>query len=439
MSKSVIKDKQVPSNLGSCIELFKIARNVTAFQKWFQTTYNKKPNQSILHGYKYLVEGCLHIFFDAITDDNFAGLKNDFTLYRAAWEWISLEELSDSCNKIVFLKNVYLSLRPILKAKDFSQLEKAMADFQEKVLAPFERLLQKKLRFKHHPKLKKAEAVQLSRIWTLYIYFIQIANRSPVAHVSFLAGTVRNTEKKYETAFEGYKYGLQYLWLCVLGDKKFKKSSLAHLNKADSWKKYIYNKDERPEDEIEHIFKQTYDLEKQTCLDSYFERVKREILRPLEKKYKVNFMALDKLWILNSNSKDRKYFEGLLTKSWKDPFAKLSNEKKIQTTLYWHPIIVMDSERSSSYGGVAAFNTMLAGTVALKRKERESRKPVVCKFKHPVEEGRNMYTYGILVDTKSATENYQHGWILYYNCCNDYSGFSSSEHRAAEELINQYI
>lgn len=434
----IIKQNQVLPNLIATIQLFKIAKNVTAFQDWFNMTHHKEVDKKIFHGYKYLVEGCLHIIVDRITDNDFAGIKNDFLLNRARAEWISMNELNNTCNKIVLLKNIYSYLHPILKAKDFTQLQERMTVFEAIVILPFEKLLDKRLSGTKHRDIGHGDLQHLSVIWTLYIYFTQIANNSPVAHISFLAGTIKNNKSKFEASFEGYKYGLQYLWFCALGTRKYNQSSLVHLNESTSWKNYIYNLKQKTGDEIADMFNQTYDLEVQTCLDSYFERLKEKIIIPLEKKYKINFAQLEEQYLLQSTVRDQKYFKELLINKRGEPFEKLSSEKQIETTLYWFPIIVLDSERSSSYGGVGAFNMMLAGSIALTRRSQEFKQPIVCKFTHPIGEGCNTYTYGILVDTKSAAENYHYGWVLYYNCCNDFSGFSSSEHGAAEKLINRY-
>jgi hypothetical protein len=95
------------------------------------------------------------------------------------------------------------------------------------------------------------------------------------------------------------------------------------------------------------------------------------------------------------------------------------------------------------HNGIAAFNTMLAGTVELYNpKQSEFAKVVVARFTHPLKINKNKsgnnYSYGILIDTKSAANHYSSGWIIYQDACGDWSGFSGSEHKACEALIKKY-
>ena len=429
----------IPYTLFSTFKILGVASNVTEFEQWYLETYKRLPGTELLHGYKYFIEGCFHLLYDAIDRDSFAGIKNDLLLNMAIAQWISFEKLDNTCTKTILLKNIYKYIRPVKKTKSFPELEEKLKQFNQEVTVPFEKLLQSRASIKVEHRLSKERIIEISCISTLYLYFNQITNNSPVAHISFLAGLISRDRKKIDVVFEGYKYVLQFVWIKIIGKKKYSATSLIHLQEADSWGKYIYNKTDNKKVKDFDIFFQTHNLEKQTCLDSYFERIKTEIIRPLERKYRINIIELNDYWDFSSPAADKKYFKKLLTRSeLENPFSRLSVEDKIRTILYWLPIEVINSGNSSSYSGVSAFNTMLAGTVALLKKESEYKKCIACKFKHPRDSDTNTYSYGILIDSKAAADNYHSGWIIYYDCCNDYSGFSGSEYKAAEQLINQY-
>lgn len=92
--------------------------------------------------------------------------------------------------------------------------------------------------------------------------------------------------------------------------------------------------------------------------------------------------------------------------------------------------------------GIPSFNTTLAGAVYLQNDEQSSFDQImVARFKHSLPNGREGadYSYGILIDSKPAAGHYYNGWNLYLNACGDYSGFSGSEHRAAEKLIARFV
>lgn len=415
-----------------------LVSNTNEFEQWYKQNHGQTPPKNLLHGYKYFVEGCIHLLFDILGGETFAGIQNDFLLNRALNEWVSFEKLENSCEKTILLKNIYRYVIPIKRSGSLHELQHKIEDFENKAIRPVNELLSKHLALKQTATLTYDEMLNISTAAMLYLYFTQIGNSSPVAHFSFLTGVISNTQKKTAAAFEGYKYALQFVWNKVLDKEQYFRSTLDQLHKADSWKNYIY--DDPPSGEIEVFdpFGKTYELSVQTCLDSYCERIKQEIILPFENKYKIDILTLDCCWNFRSE-KGRKYIKKLLNpKLVPNASTELSAKDKIQTILYWLPLQVVDYANSSPFNGVSAFNTMLAGTVTLFKKSSQFKKCIVCKFVHPWDTDRNHYSYGILIDSKSAANHYNSGWIIYYNCCNDYSGFSNAEHKTTENLIRQY-
>lgn len=430
----------LPSQLLPIFELLKLAGDTKEFQGWYLEQYKKQPYTQLFHGYKYFIEGCLHIIFDATAEEEFAGMKNDIQLNRAIAQWIPIKKFNITCNKTIFLRNVYHKIKTVLKSKDFEELEITVKEFNQSVVSPFQNLFQQNAVLKTNSPVSNDEMLHLLVLSKLYLYFNQIKGGSPVAHISFLAGTIPSTSEKYKNAFEGYKYCLQFVWYKVLGKKKYRPSCLANLHTADSWKTYIYGEPEISGEIDMLLLSKEYELAKQTCLDSYFDRIKEEIIRPAERKYSSDISFLDGYWDFSSKATDKKYFSNLLNKDESGiNICEMNDADKIEESLFWLPLEVVDASSGSSHNGVAAFNTMLAGTVALFRKSSEYKKCHVAKFKHSQPDTGSTYSYAILVDTKSAADHYHSGWLIYYDCCNDYSGFSSSQYRSAEKLIAKYL
>ncbi len=427
-----------PIFLQSVLRLLRIGERTDLFEQWFLETYGRTPEKNVLHGYKYFLECCFHILFDVVGEGQVAGLKNDLLLNRAYMEWVSLEKLDNTCEKTILLKNIYKYVKNVNRAADYGNLKKSVADFNQFVSTPLEHVLEENLTLKKDYRQEQDNLASFSVITTLYLYFNQITGSTPMANVSFLAGTIPRNRKKTDNALQGYAYALQFVWQTILGPKKYLKTSLINLHNCDSWKDYVYLKSDQDKDDGLSMFDNKYDPAAQTCLDSHFEYIKKQIIRPLEKKFKVQITRFDELWNFKTTRGKRHLKDLLNSSNLKMSFDSLSTKDRIETLLYWLPIEVVDYSRSSSFNGIPAFNTMLAGTVGLLKKSSPFKKCIVCKFKHPRGENRNDYSYAILVDSLSASDHYTSGWIIYYDCTNDYSGFARSEHATAESLIRRF-
>jgi hypothetical protein len=175
-SSKVTSSSTSISRLLSVIEIFRIASNVDEFGKWYQKTYSQSPDKCVLDGYKYFIEGCFHIFFDQLAEQAFAGLVNDLTLNRAIYEWVSLEKLENTCEKVVLLKNIYSNVKPVKRSKSFYDLQLNLKQFDDNVIQPVGCLLHQNLYFQSNSGLAREEWMKISIITTLYLYFNQIAN-----------------------------------------------------------------------------------------------------------------------------------------------------------------------------------------------------------------------------------------------------------------------
>ncbi len=435
--------QEITSDIIPTLTIFKIASNIEAYEKWLKREHNKSIDNSLLSGYKFFFECCFSNLFYHISCEETLGIKTDFLLHRASSEGVFIEKIPSSCEMTIFLKNIYFHFEPILKSKDLNSLKISTTNFENSISKPFQNLYDNFITTSSETDITKNEALKLVLIDNLYIHFNQVKNNGPVALQSSIMKTFWVDKKKLDYAFEGYKYTLQFVWSEVLSYKKYKSTSLINLHKSDSWRKYItYNTAPKDATGAERIFGEHFELEKQTCFDSYFYRIQKEIIRPLEKKYKKDITQAYNFFTYNGGKYVKKnIFGNLLTKnSINVPLINLSDSEKIEQILYWYPVEVMNTTQNQMYNGIPAFNTLLAGTLTLyNRKNSEFKKVIACKFIHPFEENKNDFSYGILIDSASSAGHYCSGWMLFYDCCGDYSGFSGSEHKMAEKLIDKYL
>lgn len=421
----------------------KIIADTDGFQKWLADTHPDKNPAELFDGYKFSIVCCLNSFLEGVTGDELLGIENDFTLNRADAEMVPLHELKNTCEKTIFLKHLKRFIKPILQSKDYSDLKLNFQKFADIVSTKFETILNEHLDIPEDLSMSKDKAIELLLIDFAHTYLVQINNNGPTANSTHPLSPKWTKRERLEYYLGGYKYSIQYLWQQLLGVEEFNKTALNNLHLTDSWRSYKYIEREKSADEFDFL-NDRFNLDEQTNLDSYFYVIQRDVTYPLTEKYGIEPYRINDYFKFSDTTYEKnKYFSELLdSRTLKNSIEKLSWEKQINELLYWYNFELVDARNSQMHYGIATFNTMLAGTIALHNKKQSPfSKVIVTKFTHPHKEDtiKNDYSYGILVDTKSVAGHYSSGWVIYQDACGDYSGFSGSEYRASEKLINKYL
>lgn len=424
------------NNIIASIRILQMLGNSEAFETWLKKHHNKTLDPKIFQGYKFFLECAFSEFFDYLASEETLGIEEDFLFQRAAGETFFIERLPNTCERVIFLKNIYLAYKPVAKSKNSSDLNDGMVYFQDHILAIFDTLIEKNCRLVPEPGLTLDRILQLILIENLYIHFSQINNNGPVAYHGSLMKQFWLDNNRLEIGLEGYKYTLQYVWLNVVGTKIFNSTSLKDIHTASSWRKYTYlEKKQDQQSEFDFLFGNSFDLSVQTSLDSYFYRIQEELIRPLEEEHQINILDMDRCIYFEKKEYSKNIFSDLLSKDGL-PEHELTIEENLDMFFYWYPIEVF--QPGQMHNGIPAFITLLAGTVALRENEKEFEKVMVRKFIHTFGEGKNDYSYSILIDSQASAGHYYSGWLLYFDCCGDHSGFSGSEYKRAEEIIEKY-
>jgi len=101
--------------------------------------------------------------------------------------------------------------------------------------------------------------------------------------------------------------------------------------------------------------------------------------------------------------------------------------------MYW-------MQKNAIFNGVPAFVSTLIGSVELSRTFQSEEKVLVLRFKHPEWDSEYRYSYGILIPSFGSTgiTDYS-GWLVFFDCATDFSGFGGSLHQDAETFIGRYL
>ncbi len=424
------------------LELLKWLSDIECFQSFCKSQNPSIDLKKIYPGYSFCIECCLIEFFDGLASDVKLKLDTHYSLSYAQAEAVYIEKLSLNCEKVSVLRNIYNFLKPIKKAKNFVELAIALRKFNDEVMPSFQEIYDLHFAITKPKTYSKEAVLRASLVHFLQMNFVQIGGFGPYANNVSIATNSWGSRERLKIVFSGYKQGLQYLWYKLLGSD-FYNTRLVQMHQAENWNTYVYL---NPENGEEHPLLQdkSFDIEKQTSLDSFFYWINYEVYPLVKDQIKLDPMSANELWRFQFKGYDKKkLFHHFLDKAnLKEPFDTLSWEEKILAKLLWREFEFVEREVTGMHVGVATFNLMLAGSIELQKhgRDKEHEKVLVVKFIHPHEDNaeKRDYSYGIYVDSYATAGRNYTGWFIHSNACGDYSGFSGGEHDAAETLLKRY-
>lgn len=408
------------------LNCIKIISDVDKFTAWLEKEHNIKNTDNIFEGYKFFLESAIRTFLFSIVYDSALGIKEDILFSRCRHKGVKLDKIPNTSEKTILIKNIYERLKLIRKAQNWDEIRRAILQYMASIIDAFDRIFDSEVIVSKKLGGSKEDALKYATMFHTYTFLNDISDGLPHGYwLSILDNRI--SEERYNKIFEGYKYSLQFVWFSLLGGR-YASTSIKDLHKSDSW---II-----PELESDHIIDPHAEPKphsERNDLDSYHWRIGEEIIDPLEKNLKIS-LILDKiLYIKNIIHKDA--FKDLL-KPPKEP--QLSEKEKLNRILLEYKVELLDSSKSNTFSGVPAFVYLLAGTAEMKRGFAKGEKAYVCRFVHPDKSvNGNDLSYGILIDAFGSMWDHS-GWILFFDCCGDYSGFAGSQHALAEAFIKRY-
>lgn len=426
------------TELSAAIQIFHKASNVKSFEKWLASTHKLSIDTQIFSGYRYFLECAYHFIFNSLEYDYALGLKEDEIFKNAR----ILTEFTPTCEKAKFLINFNSKSSYFLRANKVSDLKDGLKKFNLEAL----NLITKIVRYGYtNSNIPNNEVLKYNVIANTYLYFHQIgAGDIPYAYF-----TTRLNKKfdsiKQKRVFAGYKYALQYLWYQLLEEKELP-LAVKNLHKSNRWNEHeVVN--EKPkiiinstEDSVQDFIRgRRIDLRKRKDFDSYFWRVRRDVIDPLSRKMKQDIV----LWGHNSIHLKKHPQKRLFTALLKP--VNYSKKVSLDEIFLWHEVEYIDNHNSTIYLGIPTFITLLAGAVELKRYKKLKEKIKVIRFVHTNDfitknnkKDANDYSYALMINSFWGRSQREEGWLVFFNSCGDYSGYSGGEYRKTEELIEEY-
>lgn len=386
------------------VHLLDIALDTKSFEKWLTFHHGLNVTDNIFDGYMFGLRTLVRLLHQAIDFDFSLDLTEDFVLSRARFYGVPIAEVPNSCEKAILLRNIHKASRHLLGSKSWVQLESRAKEFSDAILIPLRRLSSctKLTLSKVTP--DHETAVNFVSQWQIHLFLSDTRRGYPHGyHQPMLPEKL--TQERLTRVFEGYKLIIQHLWYRLLGGE-FANSVVAEIHKATNWREF----------------------------DKYYRPIQYELVDPKE-----NLTGLrggfNTLLVAEAGAKSN-ISELLEPKAKEQPLAL---QKELQHKFLWYDIELIDAS-SIIFNGVLTFVSLLNGAVVFRRRSGNTDPLLVMRVKHPAgEPNKHDYSYGILLEARGGfgITDYS-GWLLFYDCCGDYSGFAGSQYAMAEQEIKRH-
>lgn len=229
VSENSVKIEPSVDRIFSSVNILKIAANTSAFRKWLKDYHKITDDSKIFTGYKFFLDACIRGFINALISEMSFDLEEDFTFFRARFVGVELDDIPNTCEKTIFIKNVWNLTKNIRKAKGWEEMAEAVKSI-DKLFHVFDAIFEQNV----FPTkgLDKKGALKIST--AIYAHAFLNDTHRGFPHIYLLTPILKSSlsDEYLEKAYTGYVYTLQYLWFSLLGREKFERSSLKDLHKA---------------------------------------------------------------------------------------------------------------------------------------------------------------------------------------------------------------
>jgi len=385
--------------------------DVGSFRRWMKVQHAMELMVSHLAGYKLLFDTLLRMLISDIEHNISLGLSSDEIFDRASFRGKSVFKLPNTCEKTIVIKNIVKFTDDIFNSTNWEHLSDSMVRFSDQVLRELVKIRDVSILNTKFQVDDIETAIKYSSAFQVYIYLNDTSRGLPHGYTSTVLEDIEQTFKSrsrlarnYGDLGVGYKYGVQYLWFQLLGDK-FSNSVVRDLHTASNW-----------------------DL-----FDKYFDKIQKEIISPIEEST-AGRVGFDYFILVGTNPKL------CLQKLLETPPLenKLTQKELLQQIFLWYPMQFINCYEYD-FAGVPTLIPLLMGMIQRNRRaSNEKSKVKVIRIIHGEDsDHRRNYSYAVLIELFGYISNAS-GWMLFYDCCSD-RGSTSGLFADVESLLNRYF
>ncbi len=424
----------------SFLNLLKIISDIDSFRKWIVEYHQIEDDSNLIEGYIFFVEVVTNDLIESFCLSSVFDLEEDITYIRAQSAGVYIDDIPNTCEKTVFIKNIWNKFRHTEGLSSWDKIKKYWKSTTDLFLT-FDQIYNEHVVINKN--VDKDFALKAVSMFYTYIFLNDTNRGKPHTYPSPI---LKNnlTYDRLEKSYIGYVFCLQYIWYILLGEDEFEKSSLKSLHEPyDKYSHKIVKKHQIfPFRKKQFDESESTSLVKWKSLDRFFSIIKSEIIEPLEKKLGDKYF-IDGLLILTTPFERSILFHLLSKNNLKNPDYidnDTSIELKIKRLDYyflWERFFKIDCKQIV-LDGATPFIDLLIGAIEKNQYFNNEDKIELLRIKHPAIGKSNFdYTYAILIESYSNISDYS-VWYVFFDCATDYSGFGGSMHHNIELFLEKY-
>lgn len=372
--------------------------------KLYLVSQGKKNNDELFTGFKFYVQSICNNIMESISRGDFLFLEENMIIKRANFHGVPLSKLKNTCQKIIFLKNMKRLFESLYNSKDECDYREKLARTKGIFISMIDEYKSKIYLSKKFENINKEEIILNLAIFWNYIDYNDTGKGFPKG-IFFSLEESNEAEPlfisnrgKYLHLFEGFKYTLIYVWNILLS--KEQKTVFPHeIIQTKNWEE----------------------------LDNFFHKIRTSIIVPLEKEYRLSRETYFHL-AGNINSIIPSFFFE------PDSDPELSFIEELEQLFLWYPIQALSSE--AVFSGSSSCVITIEGNIALRSRMNNEEKIQVIRFTHSEDRGSS-FSYAVLIDAFGTIADYS-GWLLFFDCGATTGGFSYSSYMFVEDTLSLY-
>jgi hypothetical protein len=433
--------------LFSILNILNILRDTKSFREWMVSTGKFRDDIGTFEGYRFSIEIVLNcLIYSIIYEDSFQ-LKEDIVFSRARFDGIPIEDIPDSCEKMIFVRKIWALTRKIRKSRDWDELDTNIGSLIV-AIAPFNMVWENNVFCTGNR--NKQRYLNLSTRFYVDVFLHDCERGIPKGcWISPITNCYKKPEYLKRT-YWGYVYSLQFIWSRLLGND-YEKSSFStidnvvikyqkdarNLMRSEGWYSPKGSASKENIDTLKTRRKTREIAVKWIALDILLREISHEMVKPM-----ITSVDVLKNPKFRLKKYDKTVFSGLLfTESPHRPIYLTKTDKKsigqkLDYHFLWYPLDVLDP-RNTVYNGVTSFISLVLGSIDLHKRHGSFDPLMIRIFKHPAKgiDGGNDYSFSILIEAFGSISDYS-GWLVFFNCAGDYSGFAGYQYAMTMRYLN---
>lgn len=422
--------------LYSFLNILKIASNTDGFRLWLKGFHHLENDDDVFIGYQFFIDVILNHIIESIERNYSFGIEFDYTLDRAEFVGVYIDDIPITSEKTKLLKNIWNYYRNIRDCSNWNEL-KFQIEWKNNVVIPvFDEIFSSGI--ESSSEIPKDIVL---RGKTQY-YTLVFLNNTSRGRPHVYPGTILDsfiTQDNYDKVFTGYLYTLQYLWSNLLSEIEFADTAASKLHEAIELSKL----NKKPKEKF-NFFSYQIDFAEQKVwdewqeLDHFYTPINDEII-----KKNMPDSIRDSRLVLSENFDTSLLMPLMHLSKVSEPDYLIIQDsfeswtKMLDSFFFWHDMDLLDTNKIHVFNGAFAFISLLVGEVEKCRIFDDPSPVWIVRIKHPVQKNQNNFSYGILLQSGGLVTDTS-GWLLFLDCGNDFSGSGGHLREQVEEFISKY-